>query len=263
MHIEPVVAAALGATMLAAPLARAEPDDVIDDVIARPLVLAHGAVELRLTAEINVQPREVGQPTSLAPDAWWGVSPRWTLGLIHSDVSVDQIATSASFCVRQSEISACNRLYHGSGLDVRYGALAGDLAIAPRMRLLIRDIDPIKPAITLGALARWTRGRFAITIDPYVRLPLANHKEGNRAAIFFPLWFAIQPATGWALAMHTGFDADVVVLRDGGRVPMALELTARVTPDIDLGVTAGWGGLFGPQHDGKHGTLMLAVGWHD
>jgi hypothetical protein len=258
VQVSPVVVAVLGAAALVPRTARADPDDVI----ARPLVLAPGAIELRLTAEVNVQPREIGHPVALAPDAWWGLSPRWTVGIIHSDASLDQIATSASLCVRESAISACDRLYRGSGLDIRFGALAGELSLAPRMRLLIRDIDPVKPAISLGTLARWRRGRFAITTDPYVRLPLANHKLGNRAAIYLPLWFAVQPATGWAIALHTGFDADLVVLRDGGRVPVAIDVTARVTGDVDLGVIAGWGGLFGPQHDGKHGTLMIAASWH-
>ena len=50
-----------------------------DDLVTRPLVLPAGAIDLRLTAEINVQPKLVGQPLSFAPDAWWGILPRWTL----------------------------------------------------------------------------------------------------------------------------------------------------------------------------------------
>ena len=263
-----VVAASLGAAaVLVASPARADegdpPDDAPDDVIARPLVLEPDAVDLRLTAEINVEVRAIARPTALAPDAWWGISPRWTVGIIHSDPSVDQIAVSASFCVRESDISTCGRLYHGSGIDVRYSAFSGDLALAPRVRALIRDVDPVKPALTLGALARWAHGRFAITTDPYLRLPLANHTLGNRAAIVLPVWFAVQPAAGWAIALHTGYDADLVILRDGGRGPVALDVTARVTRQIDLGVEAGWSALFGPQHESKQGALMLAAGWRD
>src|SRR5262245_8177181 len=108
--------------------AHAEPDDII----ARPLVLAARAVDVRITAEINLQPQTMTRPLSLAPDAWLGVSPRWTLGVIHSDASVDQIATSASLCVRHSDNSMCDRLYRGGGFDVRYDALSGQLAVAPR-----------------------------------------------------------------------------------------------------------------------------------
>lgn len=257
-----VVVASLGAaTALVAAPAHADSDGAPDDVIARPLVLPPDAVELRLTLEINLQPHAIAQPLALAPDAWWGISPRWMIGVIHSDPSLDQIAVSASFCVRESDILPCDHRYHGSGIDVRYDALSGDLAVAPRVRAVIRDIDPIKPAITLGALARWAYGRFAITTDPYLRLPLANHALGNRAALVLPVWFAVQPAEGWAIALHTGYDADLVILRDGGHGPVALDVTARVTRQIDLGVEAGWGAIFGPVHDAKHGTLMLAAGW--
>lgn len=258
MQARPAVATALGvaAAVTAAP-ARAAPDDVI----TRPLVLAPGAIELRLTAEINLQVRELARPLALAPDAWWGVSPRWTIGVIHSDTSLDRIAAEASLCVRESALSACDRLYRGGGLDVRFGALAGPLAIAPRARVLVRAIDPFKPAVTLGALARWTRGRFAITSDPYLRLPLASRALGNRAAIELPLWLAVQPAAGWMIALRTGFEADLAVLRDGGHVPFAVETTARVTDEVDLNVQAGWGSLFGPQPDIKRGTLMIAAGW--
>jgi hypothetical protein len=253
-----VGATAVLTTALSRP-ARAEPDDLI----MRPLVLAAGAVDLRLTAEINMQLRTMTTPLSLAPDAWWGVTPRWTLGIIHSDASVDQIATGASLCVRQSELSECDRLYRGGGLDVRFDALSGPLAVAPRMRVLIRDVDPFKPAITLGALARWTHGRFAITSDPYLRFPLANHAQGNRASLVLPLWLALQPAAGWAIALRTGFDADLVVLRDGGHGPLAVDVAARVTDEVDLGVEAGWNDLLGPQHDAKHGVLLISAGWHD
>jgi len=235
-----------------------------DDLVTRPLVLPTSAIDLRLTAEINVQPRFVGQPLSFAPDAWWGILPRWTIGLIHSSTSIDLFEAGATFCVRQSSLatSACHRLYHGSGLDVRFSALAGPLAIAPRLRLLVRDLDPVKPAATVGALMRWSHGRFAITSDPYLRLPLANHNLGNRAALVVPIWVAVQPARGWEIAVHTGYDADVVVLVDDGHIPLSLGVTQRVTGDLDLRVEAGWSRLLGPQHDLQRGALMIGAGWH-
>jgi hypothetical protein len=191
---------------------------------------------------------------------WWGATPHWTLGLIHSFASVDQIEAGSTLCVQQS-FNSCTRSYRGSGIDARYGAREGDLAIAPRLRLLIRDLDPFKPAVTLGAQLRWAHGRFAIAGDPYVRLPLANHELGNRAALSLPLWLEMQPASGWQLALHTGFDGDVVVLRDGSHAPFGIAVTARVTGEIDVGVEAGWQRLLGPAYDAKHGAILIAVGW--
>jgi hypothetical protein len=230
-----------------------------DDLVARPLVLDEGAVELRLTAEISIEYHHSRGLISLAPDAWLGLSPRWTLGVIHSSSSVDRIDTGASFCVAAAD--SCDHVYRGGGLDVRFAARDGALAIAPRARALLRDLDPMKPALTLGALVRWTRGRFAILGDPYVRLPLANGDLGNRAALVLPLWLAVQPATGWQIALRTGYDADFAVLRDGGHGPISLAVTARVTAALELAVEAGWAQLLGPQYDAKTGTIFVTAGW--
>lgn len=258
MKLTPVVVlGAAGALAVAVVPARADPDDIV----RRPLVLDENTVELQLEASINIEVRSIGMPLSIAPDVWWGVSPRWTIGLVHSDTSLDQISTAGSFCVRQSDITTCDGFYHGGGIDVRYGALDGDFAVAPRLRLLVRDIDPFKPAVTLGALARWTHGRFAIASDPYLRLPLANHDLGNASAIALPLWLELQPATGWLLALHGGFDSDLVVLSDGWHGAFALDATMRASAAVDVGIEAGWGSLLGPQHDARHGTVLIAIRW--
>jgi hypothetical protein len=241
-----------GATAHAAP----------DDLVARPLVLDDGAVDLRLTAEIGVRNFRVARPLSFSPDAWWGVARDWTVGVIHSDASVDQIEAGGTLCVRDSVVPTCSHAYRGSGVDVRYGWLAGALALAPRVRLLVRDIDPFKPAMTLGALVRWTRDRFAIASDPYVRLPLANGDLGNRASLTIPLWLSVQPARGWMITAHTGFDADVAVLRDGRHGPFSLGVTASVTREVDLVLEVGWPRLFGPQYDARRGAVLITAGWH-
>lgn len=47
-----------------------------------------------------------------------------------------------------------------------------------------------------------------------------------------------------------------------GRRAFALDVAARATDHIDLGVEGGWASLLGPQHDARHATLMIAAGWH-
>ncbi|MBC7976561.1 MAG: hypothetical protein H7138_16430 [Myxococcales bacterium] len=251
-----LAAAAVLAAVTACPtLGHAAPEDLV----ARPLVLDEGTIDVRLTAEISVEYHHSRGLLTLAPDAWLGLSPRWTLGVIHSNPSVDRIDSGASFCVAAAD--SCDHVYRGGGLDLRFGARGGPLAIAPRVRALLRDLDPMKPALTLGALVRWTRGRFAIVSDPYIRIPLANSDLGNRAALVLPLWFAVQPATGWQIALRTGYDADFAVLRDGGHGPISLAVTARVTSALELAVEAGWSQLLGPQHDAKTGAILVSAGW--
>lgn len=250
----------LATVLTAVTAARAEPRRHANDLVTRPLVLAAGEFEARLTAEINLQKARYARPLSLAPDLWYGVTPRWTIGLIHSNPSVDRIDATATFCLRRFQ-TRCDRLYRGSGIDVLWSWRTGELAVAPRARILVRDVDPVKPAVTLGALVRWTRGRFAIESDPYLRLGVANRDEGNRAALFIPLWFQLQPTCRWLLAIHTGWDGELAILRDGYHIPFGLVVRARATSHLDIGVEAGFTSLLGPQNNIKQRAALVTVGW--
>jgi hypothetical protein len=229
---------------------------------AAPVVLDDGALEARLTLGAAVIYQGTSQILSVAPDVWWGATPRWTVGLVHSGPSLDQIDPVATLCLRDPATSSCPRWYAGGGLDVRYAARTGELAVAPRLRLIVRNVSPWKPAATVGALVRWTHGRFAIAGDPYVRAPLANHTQGNRAALFAPVWLEVAPAARWRVFLHTGYDVSFATLRDGGHIPLALGLTAPLSCAFDVGVEAGWAALLGPQHNAKEGAVLVSVGWH-
>ncbi|HEY5925261.1 MAG TPA: hypothetical protein VIV11_26440 [Kofleriaceae bacterium] len=231
-----------------------------DDFVARPIVLDRGQLAAELVADINLAPRQLGESTSLAPDVWFGVLPELTVGLIHSAPSVDRFSPGATFCVVHQE-TGCTSTYHGSGIDARYSVMSGTVAVAPRLRVLVRELDPVKPALTLGTLVRWTRGRFAITGDPYLQLGLANTDQGNRHALFLPVTFAIQPVARWELALRTGFNSDLAVIRDGWHVPIAL--ATRVAPDshVDIGIMLAFATLLGPQNTAKERALFFWVAY--
>jgi hypothetical protein len=231
-----------------------------EDLVGERLVLPARTLEVRLTWEVELQRGRHTRPLSLAPDLWVGLTDRWTIGLTHSNASVDRIDTGATFCVRE-HASACDRVYRGSHLDVRWSWREGGLAVAPRARLLVRDISPWKPAVTVGGLVRFTRGRFRIASDPYLRLPLANADQGNRAALMLPVWLGVQPARRWLLELHTGYDGELAVWPDGWHIPFALVTRVRPASQLELALEAGFSSLFGPQNNIKQRAVMLSVGW--
>jgi hypothetical protein len=141
---------------------------------------------------------------------------------------------------------------------VRYAALEW---LAPRARFLIRDLDPAKPAVTLGALAKWTRGRFAIVGDPYLQLGLANTDKGNRAELFLPITLAIQPTCRWAIEARTGWNSDLAVWTDGFYIPLYLGLRARASMHLDVAAGFGFASLLGPQNTAKERAGFLTFGW--
>src|SRR4051794_35105463 len=118
-----------------------------------------------LTVEVNLAHNAKAEPLSFAPDIWW-TGDRFTVGLTHSMASVDRFQPGGSLCVRTDDLF-CDSLYRGSNLDARFQL---EPWIAPRVRFLVRDVEPFKPAITLGALVEHTRGRWAFRADPYMQL---------------------------------------------------------------------------------------------
>jgi hypothetical protein len=236
--------------------AHAEPDDVV----GRSLVLADRQLAAELTAEVNLAPQRFARPLSFAPDVWWGATSRWTLGVTHSGPSVDRFEPGASVCVRQDGF-ACDRAYRGGAVDVRWLAVGGRFAVAPRVRVMIRGFDPWKPAATFGALVGWTHGRLAITGDPYLQLGLANTERGNRAAVFVPLALAIQPTCRWAIELHTGWNAELAVAADGWRAPLYLGGRARATAHVDVAAGVGFTSVLGQQDTTKERLAYLTIGW--
>ena len=251
------VVAVLAAHAQAEPPQRAPEEAASEpnDIVARPIVLDRGQLDAELVLGISGSP--IGEPTSLSPDVWFGATERLTVGVIHSSRSVDQFSPAASFCVRH-ELYTCPRTYHGSGLDARFAALPW---LAPRVRLLLRDIDPAKPALALGALVHWTRGRFAITSDPYLRLGLANTELGNRHALVLPVAFAVQPLARWEVSLHTGWNGDFAVIEDGWHVPVAIGTRVAVTSEIDVGALLGFATLLGPQNTPRDRALFVSVAY--
>ena len=225
-------------------------------VDADPLVVPRGEVLTRISIEINAHRRQFARPLSFAPDLWIGVTDRVTVGLIHSSQSVDRIESGATFCVRELA-SRCERAYRGSGLDLRVAWTPG---VVLRTRLLLRDVDPVKPAFTVGALLRGIRGRWSLTSDPYLRIGLANRELGNRDALVVPVWLGVQVRSVW-FALHTGIDGDLAVWRDGWHVPVAVVAEVAPARVLTLGIEAGFASLIGPQNTGDFRAVILYAGW--
>lgn len=247
---------AASALVGAVSVARAEPRDLV----SRPLGLAAGELEAHLVTELSLRRAAIAAPISFAPDVWYGIAPRWTLGLTHSNQSRGLLDDGASFCFRSREQFGCDH-YNGSTLDVRWSWREGALAVAPRARFLVRDTDPWKPAIAGGALVRWTRGRFAITSDAYLQLGLTNRDRGNRAVLVIPIWLALQPTRRWLVALHTGWDSELAVARDGWRGPVGLATSVHVHSHLHVALEGGFRSLLGQQHDLRVRSLSLTLAW--
>jgi hypothetical protein len=148
--------------------------------------------------------------------------------------------------------------YHGGGVEATWRA---GTWLAPRARVLVRALDPGRPAVTLGAFAWWSRGRWSVTADPYVQLGLANTDRGNRSALWLPVTASVRIAR-LSLDLRTGWNSDLAVITDGGwHVPGWLGARVAMTPHVELGAALGFYSAAGPQNDGNARALFVTTRW--
>lgn len=215
---------------------------------------AHADVRVDVSVEASLL-TPLAHPLALAPDIWWGATPRLTIGLIHSSQSLDQIDARSSFCLRSGDYG-CEHFYLGSGIDARYQILDGAVQLSPRVRALVRDVDPFKPAITVGALIHYPFGDWSLTSDPYLQVGLANTDEGNRAQLWLPLF--LQWKFLW---LHTGYNAELANAGDAYHIPIALGGRYQIDACWGISLEAGFASLLGPQNTPKDRTAILTVTW--
>lgn len=236
------------------------------DPFAPSLVLDENHFAAALTFEANLAPLQVGSPASLAPDLWYGITPDLTVGVIHSDASIDRVPVffepGETICIRLETVS-CPRHYHGSGVDGLYAIERGPLEVALHARFLIRDVDPIKPALTLGSTLRWRHRWLSIVGDPFVQLGLANTAAGNRAELWLPVTFAFAPIARASLELHTGYNTDLAVWNDGYYVPVLVRVRGRVTEQLDVGAGVGFASVIGTQNNPRERMMEVDVTWRD
>ncbi len=221
-------------------------------------MLGRGEVYARLVTEIDLAPRKRARPLSYAPDVWLGVTDALTLGVIHSETSVDRIDAGSSFCVRELA-SRCSGIYRGSGLDLR---IKWTPHVAWHVRALLRDIDPVKPAVTAGVRVRWTRGPYFLDSDPYVRVGLGHREAGNRDALVVPIWLGRRLGDRAELAIHTGIDGDFKLWRAGWHVPLGIRFEVTPARAIAFGIEGGFTSLVGPQNTGDQRAIAIYAAYY-
>lgn len=210
-------------------------------------------VHADVVVEVDLAHGHVAHPTSLAPDIWWDATPRLTLGLIHSDASVDRIQPGASLCLGSNDPLVCDHVYRGSGVDVIYRL---EDWLSPRARFVVRDVDPLKPALLLGALLEGHH----LTFDPYLQIGLLNMTEGNRSALVLPVRAHVGVG-GAQLWLDTGWNAELVTWKDGWHVPVGVGASTHVAGHVHAGAELGFRTLLGPQNTPKERVLFVFVSW--
>jgi hypothetical protein len=123
-------------------------------LVDRPLTLGPGMFELRGdTLIVSLSSGSVGDPILLAPDVYYGVNKKLTVGIDHE----------RGICVSGD---LCNR-YNDMGLDALYSLIyTGNVHLAARGTLRFADFDPFIAGLEFGLAARVGFASLAVVAEP-------------------------------------------------------------------------------------------------
>lgn len=180
-------------------------------LIWRPLVLDCHMLEARVSAR-------AGTDVAVAPDLWFGVNRRLTVGVVHR----------GGVCV-----SGCDDRYRDVAAEARFhlrGDAAGVFAIQAR------DLDPATTSLALGAITRWRSGDVAVVAAPALQLGLTRRDLDNRERLSVPVTLQWQ-ATGWlAFELGAGIAGPIDGFFGAPEASLRAGVTASPRRDLDVGL---------------------------
>ena len=213
-------------------------------LVARPLVLGAGTIELATEGELSLDRGRNYSPVSIAPDLRYGLTDRLTVGLIHSNRAMGYEGRVGNGLCFAGEANGCPHLYDSTGVDGIYALGAGDgpWALALRGYAIFGGYSEMVPfGITAagGVRARWRQGRVAVVVDPLVGVAYTDGGETQlqvqllaRAQYQLSRYFACYGGAGYYGPVD-----------EAGSVPVFAGLLFAVDENIDVGASAAFTGV--------------------
>jgi hypothetical protein len=226
------------------------------------LNLEPGSARLDVTLEVGMSIRAAGEPVSLAPDLYAGVTPELTLGLVHSGRALGLLDSGRGVCLAGGQ-GGCDPAYSGTGVDAWFTFLrAHGLELAARSRLhALRFADPLKLRLTLGVLGAYRRGWLGVRFDPHISLGLSNRDRGNAHVLSAPVEVLAGLGPHADVYLRTGVRGMIHVFDEQYAVPLGLGVKIRPGRRWHVGAQFVFRQLLGPLNSFKPRDLMLFAGY--
>ena len=187
---------------------------------------------------INLSKGSAGNPLSISPDLWYGVSDKFTLGLVHSFVGETGIVgiPGTSLCFGDQ----CSDVYNGFGIDGRYTLKSSkSLALAFDGGLIAKNLSPFQLALKVGVTGRFrASSKLAIEFSPNLFFGITKREvamtAGNKETLTVPLTaiYAATPKVG--LMVQLGLILPFSNTGDFYLIPVSLGGTFAVNKQLSL-----------------------------
>lgn len=162
---------------------------------------------------INLSSDFAGDPISLSPDVWYGVSDKLTVGLVHTFVGATGIygLPGTSLCLVGD---LCGDVYNFAGLDARYTLKStAKLALALDGGLFMTSLDPFQLALKVGVVGRYRFGKkLALDFSPNLFAGLTKRDGGGMGTDPNKEVLALPASVVYSLDAKIGLFAQLALL---------------------------------------------------
>jgi hypothetical protein len=240
------------------------------EIMPAKRALVHVLVEMNLSTDAAFK------PFSIAPDLWYGVSDKLTVGLVHSFLGQTGImgGFGSSLCLA-GDANGCDGIYGNVGVDVRYQVKDGGFSVAVDTGLFVVDFDPFQLAGKLGIIGRWRpspTSKLAVDIAPNMFFGFTGRDGGgavmataNKEVLTVPATLLYGINAKLALALQAGLVLPFEKAGDNFFVPLSVGadymLSKRTSIDAAFTLLAITGGNAVAQTGADARTFTLGAGY--
>lgn len=212
--------------------------------VDRPLVLGPSMFELRGdTLRLNLSKDAVGDPISLAPDLYFGLDERVTIGLFH-DVGI---------CISGD---GCTTVYNDFGVEGLYSLLyEGAVSMAVRLGATFNPLDPFVGGLHVGLPVRVSGGDLAVLFDPRLYVGIFE-RDLRKEFLDVPVQLQYQLTDQNALLVTSGVRGPLDGFGDSVQVPVGVGAVVALSRRVDIGGEFLFTNLAG-RGGGVAGRLLL------
>jgi len=217
--------------------------------VMRGLQSPKGMFSARLQLAISLSDGAVGEPISIVPDLYYGVTDKLQLGLTHSGGMGWQSPPGLGLCLT-GEDSGCPEVYDNIGFDLMYGLLFDKLHLSAHGSVFINSFDPNSTSLALGFAGKaHFSDRVALLFDPKIALEVSD-RDAFDDIIYVPLDLDIQAGRKTVVKLLTGVYGGIDHFGDFYRIPVGLGVVQNLNKHFDLGARFSFDNLLGNQPEG-------------
>lgn len=202
--------------------------------LGAPPLLAPGAV----VAALAVESEGAADRLDVVADAWYGVSERLTLGLVHGHRGLGAPGVGRGVCVRGC--LAGDERYRGVALAARFPLGGGATRLVGEVATDVAAWSPARASMLLGLLAHWHDRRVWAQAAARLGLGLLGRADGNREVIHGDA--VVGVVLGGPLTLELGVGLHGPASEDffgDATAPLSAQLVGRVSSRWAVGALVG------------------------